>query len=366
MNKRVILLRIGATVLVTAALLLIALSAAAQKLPPTAPSFFPTASDVPIWEWQGSNACNEMHPAIAYDEDNDRYLVVFDWDLYGTNDHDIVGVYVDANGSVLSWPFNISSSTDDDSYPAIARNPYTPAASDGSYLVVWQRHAGDNNYNIYAAIVSDTVSASFSLATWAGDQVYPDVAYATAMSRYLVVWEDHYPHWSNPPDIYGVSLDDSGGDVKYLPVTDDEPGSQGYPAVAVNAFDYRWLVVWQDTRNSGTTDYDIYGQMVRYHSGAIGLDGPQFQVSALPGFAILPDVAWGRETETMSAYGEFLVTWSEADDLFAQRVDGEFGSLTGSPITVSNSSGAQNNSSVLFAPNQQEWWVVWQDDRDYG
>jgi hypothetical protein len=65
------------------------------------PAFIPTDSDKPIWEWLGVNASNEMHADIAYDEDHDRYLVVFDWDLNGTGDHDIIGVYVDAYGNTI-------------------------------------------------------------------------------------------------------------------------------------------------------------------------------------------------------------------------------------------------------------------------
>ena len=235
MNRYRIMLGVGIITLTVVALLTAALDTAAEKPPPAAPSSLPTAPDRPIWEWIGVNACNEMHADIAYNEDTNSYLVVFDWDLNGTGDHDILGIYISADGYQNTWVFGISAGSEDDLYPAIARNPYTPFASGGSYLVVWQRHAGPGDYDIYGSIVSDTVGAPFGIATWSDDQVYPDVAYATASGRYLVVWEDHFSGWANQPDIYSASLDWLGQDLKWLPVTNNISGSQTSPAVAVNA-----------------------------------------------------------------------------------------------------------------------------------
>lgn len=352
---------VGGGVLLTIVVALL-LTGGAEARPPAAGGSIPTDPDFPIWEWIGSNACNEMHPDVAYDEDNDRYLVVFDWDLNGTDDHDVMGMYVSADGVLIGWVFSIADGSSDDSHPAVARDPYG-----NNFLVVWQRKNASGNYDIWGRLIGAGGGSEFPIATWLGDQVYPDLAYATASSSYLVAWEDHWPNWTNQPDIYGAIVDSTGSVLQYSTVTGlNAVGEQTRPAVAVNAFDYRWLVVWRDSRNSGTTNDDIYGRTMVFSSGVFTPSGDPFPIGTLPWWAGSPAVAWGRKLPSMSAYGEFLVTWPETGTLWAQRVDGFNYNLVGSPIVVSDFDSGKSNPAVLFATEQEEWWVVWEDDREYG
>jgi len=325
--------------------------------------FIPTGSDFAIWEWHGANKCNETHADVAYDEDENQYLVVFDWDLNGSGNHDIMAVSITAGGQQVGHtPTTIYAGSEDDSHPAIARDP-----NGNGYLVVWQRRNAVDEYDIYGCVISDTIGAPFAIATWPGHQLYPDVAYATATSRYLVVWEDHWPLWSNPPEIYGASLDSAGANVQYESITGaDAAGDQTHPAVTTNGFNYRWLVTWQDSRNSSTTGYDIYGQAVSFLGGNLALEGSTIPIGVLPGYASAPAVSWGQVDPSASAYGEYLVVWPESGTLYGQRVDGQDHSLVAGSITVSDYDSSKYNPAIVYATESEAWWVVWQDNRDYG
>lgn len=348
----------GAIALALLALALVSQSSVAQPAEPTA-GLALTDPDFPIWEWIGTNACDEMHPDAAYNWNDDEYLVVFDWDLQGAGNHDIMAVRLSPAGQVLGWVFSISSGSEDDSYPAVARNPY----GDG-YLVVWQREIAAGNHDIYGAIYSDTVGAPFIITADSDDQLYPDVAYATASHHYLVVWEDHNSSFIAPPNVRGRCLDQDGSllGTSSLAVG-GYAGLQYRPAVAINGFDYRYLVAWQDTRGG---EYDIYGREVD-SIGNCTLPGSDFVISDQAGYAGWPAVDWGREDPPPSVYGEFLVVWPEADEVLAQRVDGyDYSLVAGGPISVSSYESSKVAPAVAFAWDQQEWWVAWQDDRDYG
>ena len=357
------LLHTGALALVLLVLVLLPRDGAIARASMSRASFLPTESDFVIWEWHGTNQCNETQADVAYNEDDDQYLVVFDWDLNGTDNQDIMAMSMTAEGQQVGYnPITIYAGSEDDSRPAIARDPYG-----NGYLVVWQRRNGGGEYDIYGCVISDTIGAPFAIATWAGDQLFPDVAYATATSRYLVVWEDHYPGWSNQPDIYGVSLDSARTDVQYMSVTGlDAAGSQTYPAVTTNGFNYRWLVTWQDSRNSGTTSNDIYGQAVSFLSGSLALEGSELPIGVLSDYAGAPAVGWGQVDPSASAYGEYLVVWSESDTMYAQRVDGQDYSLVEVPITVSDYASGKHGPAVVYAAASEDWWVIWQDNREFG
>ncbi len=366
MTKNRILPAAGLSALALAALALLPCeSATAGASERAAGGFLPTDPDFPICEQLFTNACDEVHADVAYNEDEDEFLVVFDWNLNGASDHDIMAVTVDADGSVGSVFSVAYGATYDDSYPAVARDPYHD-----SYFVVWQRRVGTGDYYVYGSIISDTVGAPLQITTWAGGQTYPDVDYATASHHYLVVFEDHSPAMpGDPPTVRGrcLNYDGSMGGLNTLTISDDV-GQQTQPAVATNGFDYKWLVTWRDT---GDSDPNIYGRQVSSISPCTLPTESDFAIGSQTGFAGAPDVAWGQVDPPTSVYGEFLVVWPEESVLYGQRIRGSDFALEGAAITVSNYDSDKVAPAVAYAalpyagpPN--EWWVVWGDDRDYG
>jgi hypothetical protein len=259
-------------------------------------------------------------------------------------------------------PIAVAEGTDfDDVYPAVAYNPDT-----GSYLVVWQRRVGTSSYQVYGSIVTETAGAPFPIMTGNADHVYPDVAYAPGPQRYLVVWEDHGAGWSPPPDIVGASLDGLGADVQYVHIASDvaaDNHEQMQPAVAANESNGRWMVTWQDSRNAGTTGYDIYGQQVQFTGGSLALWGSQIPIGTLAGTAEGPAVAWGP---VAVPGGEFLTVWSEDNVIYGQRVQAD-NTLAAGVTTVSNyPTSDKSNPSVVYAPGWTAWWTVWADNRESG
>jgi hypothetical protein len=255
------------TALVAAALtglLLLFVGAASAQPPPVQPcSPVVTDPDRLIWDGIGVNPGDDMYPDVAYNSQDNEYLVVFEWPDASGNGRDIESIRVDANGQVALLHNGVAiDPAYTDTHPAVAYNP-----TNNTYLVAWERSspATTNGKDIARVILNASGAVSgteYIVVNWEGDQEFPDVAYSAVYDRYLVVWEDHYPGLVDGPDIYGASFDGSGSDRRYVNVTAlNAAGEQSSPAVAANAANGRWLVIWRDSRNSGTTGDDIYGQL---------------------------------------------------------------------------------------------------------
>ena len=154
------------------------------------------------------------------------------------------------------------------------------------------------------------------------------------------------------------------------PVSDALPTPR-HPAVAYDATDNVFLVVWEDIRNGSvhidpSTGYevfdniDIYGQIV----GASGqLIGGNFPVSNALSTQQEPSVA-------SDGAGAFVVVWSDwrcgrlgvYDDVFGQRVDGT-GHLLGSELKQANNRNCQWSPTVAFNAVAQEFLIAWSDNR---
>jgi hypothetical protein len=349
----------GAIILVLSVLVLSSQGTVSACWSTGAAGSFPTDPDFPVQDWRDPMASNEMHADVAYNPDEDEYLVVFDWDWDGSDGHDVMFTTVYSNGGTAPMPLDVASSTDfDDAYPAVAYNPDA-----GNYLAAWQRRQDTGDYQIFGSIITDTAGSPFPITVSGGDQVYADVAYATGPQRYLVVWEDHAIGFSPPPDIRGASIDGGGAGIQILHISGySTSGEQTYPAVAINDATGRGLVTWQDSRNSGTTGDDIYGQQVYFPAGGPLLWGSQIHIGTLSGQAGAPAVAWGQ---VGAAGGEFLAVWAEDNVVYARRIQAD-NTPTGGPITVSDFSSGKSHPAVAHATGSNDWWVVWEDNRDYG
>jgi len=332
---------------------------ASTTRPRTTAAIF-TDTDKMIWDAIGINPGDDMYADVAYNSQDDEYLVVFEWED-ASGGRDLASIIVDSNGQAAYSPNGVATSDAyTDTRPAVAYNP-----TNNTYMAVWERRGATGNKYIHGAILKSggSVSNTFTLPILPGDQVFPDVAYSAAVDRYLVVWEDRWTGWSNPPDVYGASLDCSGSSRQVLHVSGNStPGEQASPAVMANGSNGRWLVAWRDSRNYSTTGYDIYAQQVEF-SGAPSPWGSQTTVSAISGYAGSPDVAWGQ---VGSGDGEFLTVWAENNLIYGQRVEAS-SALAGDVVSVSaNYVSRKYVPAAAFDSVDKAWWVVWADDRDYG
>jgi len=324
-----------------------------------------TAPDRMIWDSDSFNPGDDAYPAVAYNSQDDEYLVVFEWEnVGGGSGRDLASIIVDSNGQAAISPSGVATSnTYTDTRPAVAYNP-----TNNTYLAVWERSPGGNGAkDIWGAILHPSGSVSgtaFFIVNWSGNQQYPDVAYSTVVSRYLVVWEDHALSWLNGPNIHSASLNDQGADKDDYSVSGDVTGGQFQPAVAANNANGRWIVTWSDSRDIGSTGHDIYVQQIALSGGGAPYAwGVQVHIGDFWGVANAPDVAWGQFG---SGDGEFLTVWSENSIIYGQRVQVN-SALAGDVFTVSTSlAGSQSFPAVAFDSADEAWWVVWADNRDYG
>lgn len=160
------------------------------------------------------------------------------------------------------------------------------------------------------------------------------------------------------------------GDV--LPIS-REAQAQESPAVAYNALTDEYFIVWHDRRNLQTmgnviaagTQTDIYGVLITGEgTGAPGTAvGSDFAVTRQLQNQFFPDVVYNPTED------EYLVVWQDqrhisttSSDIFGQRVDAD-GTLLGNDIAISTIVRPQMNPRVAYNADANEYLVVWQDSR---
>lgn len=272
--------------------------------------------------------CNNSnsHPwdgfSVAYDNVNQRFLVVWNDSRNGNND--IYGQMVNADGTLYNTTsvtnFVISNNASDQNFPSVAYD-----SANQRFLVAWQ-DSRNGNYDIYGQLVNadgapynTLTNVNFVISNSAGDQEYPSVAYDSANHRFLVAWQDYR---SGNYDIYGQMVNAGGtlynttSDTNF--VISNGASNQNYPSVAYDSANQRFLVAWQDYRD-GT---DIYGQLVNYDGNLYGTtSGVNFIISNEGDYQWYPSVAYD------SAHQRFLVVWHDYRngnyDIYGQLIDAD-------------------------------------------
>jgi hypothetical protein len=215
----------------------------------------------------------------------------------------------------------------DEGNPTVA---YSTAS--GQYLVVWEYDkSADGRYkDIVARYVEGSTGTplnSYFIASKSEQETNPDVAYDPDKDRFLVVWDEYYCA-STPPAcnyvIRGRLLDGTfSGDYPYSGSTVIIASKwsnldAGYdlcdPAVAYNADDHQFLVVYLRRAGGGTASGDecatktythIEGQMVDSQTTDPNYLGDfwGFEIQAGTWTRRRPDVAWSSGGNT------FLAVW---------------------------------------------------------
>lgn len=211
----------------------------------------------------------------------------------------------------------------DESNPAVA---YSTAS--GQYLVVWEydKSADERYKDIAARYVEGSTGEtlhSYIIAKESEQETNPDVAYDPDKDRFLVVWDEYYCD-STPPAcnyfIKGRLLDGTLSDE--LPYSGSKVVIASKwpsydlcdPAVAYNADDHQFLVVYLRRAGGGTASGDecatktytnIDGQRVDSQTTDPNYLGDPwgFEIRGGTSTCRLPDVAWSRGGNT------FLAVW---------------------------------------------------------
>jgi hypothetical protein len=268
---------------------------------------------------------------------------------------DIYGARV-TSGGVVSDTVGIAISTaaGAQASPAVAFNGQ-------EFLVVWADQQGGGDFETRGARVSTGAvvldTSGITISGFGGGEFFPKTA--ALGTNFLVVWEDHRNQSTGGfSDIFagrvtggGTVLDRDG-----FPVGTGS-GDRFMPAVAAGLTDY--LVVWQDSRNLGTSGEDIFG--ARVSTGGVVTDANGFPISTAPGDESTPALAFNGS--------HYLVVWSDQRNL--ATTDGDiYGTLVSTDATVASpsgiviSSGSADEQRPAVASNGSNYLVVWQDYRN--
>jgi RHS repeat-associated protein len=362
---------------------------------------------------------DQERPEVAYNPDDDEYLVVWHDYRNGVSNPDVYAQRVSGEGVLAGENITVTNAA----YRQL--NPEVAYATGGDvYLVAWRHYPGASNYyyDVYGQIISRTgelISGTVPIADDSGsaDRETPkDIVYNSTSDQFLVLWQDlgtglwniwgrHVsPTGTMGSEIQITSLNNKhewraagaydADDDQYLVVWNyrDTPGSpddvrgrrmtgggtvtttetiyvatgtadQQYPDVVYLAEAGRYAVVWEDPRGD---DFDIYGQLV---SPAGTLDGGNYLVRGETGDERIPRLALaGPAAGTGQGAGGALVAWYRdngedgGDDLYGRWLGSD-----GQP--------AGEGFAILEADDDQQWPVVagdggggyllaWQDNRN--
>ena len=143
------------------------------------------------------------------------------------------------------------------------------------------------------------------------------MAYDSANQRFLVAWQDQRNSATTGWDIYGQVVTAGGavygGNIAICTAADN----QYDPSVAYDSANQRFLVAWSDYRNSATSYADIYGQLV--NAGG-GLYGGNFAISKAAGSQYSPSLAYNVQMNNFliaysaSAAGTYYMDWILLND----------------------------------------------------
>jgi hypothetical protein len=198
------------------------------------------------------------------------------------------------------------------------------------------------------------------------DDLDPAVAWNATNNQYLVVWQDARDAATRGDDIYGQRLSGTGAALgSNFRISGAWATERDWsPAVVWNQTSNEYLVAWQDDRNyAADKGFDIYGQRI----SAAGVPvGSNFRVTdLLHSGSYAPALAWNQTNN------EYLVVWhdgrsyaSRFNDIYGQRVSAA-GVALGGNFRVSGPSALKDDLNAAVAWNQanNQYLVVWGDAR---
>ena len=252
-----------------------------------------------------------------------------------------------AGGSPIGSNFFISNQSVDAVVPAVAYN-----SNNEQYLVVWYNDRPGND-DIEAQRVSKRgalLGGSFFIAGGAGaERRYPDVAYNSQRNEYMVVWVEEDTAGLSYTSIQAQRVP-AGGGTQGGPITvlsGSNLWTPGKPAVAYASTSDRYLVVWHEANHPSITT-DIWSQSL---TSAGALDGFATRISEDPGGQrrLEPDLAYNRSRN------EFLVVWEQENgnrNIYARRVTGAGAPLQPPSLQLTFGNTDSAAPSVAAVPTQ--------------
>jgi hypothetical protein len=311
-----------------------------------------------------AHGTHQYEPAVAYNSDDDEFLVV--WQDSRSGNLDIYGQRVDAgSGNLVNGVISITADPDSQLYPALAYND-----GDGQYLVVWVDKRDDpgdeSNWNIYGLRLNPDGTtfdvSDFVICARQENQSDVAVAYNPVRGQYLVVWLDH-------------SLPDGGIAGQRVRATDPriagfnfdicaENTLQRHPSLASGSASGEYLVAWQDNRD-GATDMNIYGRRVSGTGALLGT--ADIPISTAVGNQWRPHVSYDSATDRYNLFWIDERNSAPNPDIYGQALaaDGQL-LFTDADENVPAwvYPGGQTDPAVAIDPADGRGLLVWEDNRN--
>lgn len=343
-----------------------------------------------------------ISPAVAYNPQDDLYLVVWYGDNEVDNENEVYGRLIGSDGAPVTAQFRISDMGPNGDVDYDALNPavaYNAIANE--FLVVWSADddtggLGDNEFEIFG----QRLHADTGLHTGANDfrisdvgppgspingASEPEVVHNPSADEYLVVWtaDEGLGGLANEEnEVYGQRLSGTGGELGANDFRISSMGPDGNAsydalssAVAYNSIANEYLVVWSGDDNTpplGESEEEIFGQRLSSTGGAVGSD--DFRISDM-GPDGDPNLGAGSPAVVHNpGSNEFLVVWEGDDDdvtvdeefeVFGQRLSATGASSGANDFRISDMGpdgdptyyGAQ--PAVAYDPDGGGYLVVW-------
>jgi hypothetical protein len=134
------------------------------------------------------------------------------------------------------------------------------------------------------------------------DRHQPAVAYNWRHDQYLVVWHNEWPDGHR--DVYARRVSAGGELLSWFSVSAG-PNDRAQPAVAYNATEDEYLVVWMYNVSGDKSTYEIWGRTIAWDGS---YQNPEFQIITWPNRTFYtPRVAWNNLAD------EYMVVWNAFD-----------------------------------------------------
>jgi len=303
-------------------------------------------------------------PDVAYDFDEDLYLVVWNR-VFSGSDSDIRGQRVSPDGTLIGSLINVEVSP--------ASISLVPAVADvnasNRFLVVWMQNlSSPNTYDIVGAAVNavdGAVSATLTIAGTPQDEVGPDVGGdnhgAVQFDNAVVVWEAIGS--GIQARVVNVPVAPAAPTPSTAPLSLYPASNASNPAISKHgAQPGYFLVVWELYYQSPPPgDHDVVGRVINYNGTLItpttniaGEVGPDEQD---------PDCATKDGTNFVIVYEREVSINSGDNDIHCKTASISAGLLNVSATTTTLAGGVnedQVNPAIDFA--KSKYIVAWAEE----
>ncbi len=241
-------------------------------------------------------------------------------------------------------------------------SPHPPIAVDPAGILFGWAYGPTGNV---APTAAQLARRSLDLTTdpWGGvrdldwqSEPQRSLVFARAADRVLAVWSA--PDSTGDMQIWGRLYTPGGHAMTPVFPISTATGTQQYPQAVYDSLSGNFLVVWEDFRNG--VDWDIYG--ARVDTLGTVLDAAGLALVSVSGQQQEPSLAVSDTTVP-----RFFLVWSD-NRVGNWNIYGKFFNEYGVPTTGDLSVGVAGNTQekarVVYAPQQEEFFVVWEDYRN--